>query len=99
MQTIHPETEEIISVYLDKKRLAYILAEDIIASYATLIASWSSLLIDYFAKNCVIHQKEHHIEIFNHDDFSDQAQHLARSQYSHKIIERKNNEILNISEK
>jgi hypothetical protein len=94
MQTIHPETEEIIAVYLDKKRLAYILAEDMSTNYTQMITEWQKYLIDYFAKNSVIHAKDHHIEIFNHNDYSDDCQNTARTCYSHRIVERVHNPIL-----
>jgi hypothetical protein len=94
IQTMHPETEEVIAVYLDKKRLAHILAEDVLTSYAPLIAAWQTELVDYFARNAVVHTKENHIEIFNHNDYADHVQSTARSQYSHKIVERMNTAIL-----
>ena len=71
---MNPETDEIIAVYLDKKRLAYILAEDVLANYVNLLTNWQTDLIDYFARNAIIHQKNNHIEIFNHNDFSDLVQ-------------------------
>jgi hypothetical protein len=71
IQTVHPETEEIIAVFMDKKRLAYILAEDMSTNYVQIITEWQKYLIDYFSKNAVIHTDDNHIEVFNHNDFSD----------------------------
>jgi hypothetical protein len=79
IQTMNPETEDIINVYMDKRRIAYSLAADNSLSYIELIGKWETDMVDYLAANTVVNDRR--IEIFNNHSFADQIIWLSRSLY------------------
>lgn len=65
IQTVNPETEDTINVYMDKRRISYSLSSDSTLPWAKFVTNWQTDLVDYLAANCIVHNEERRIEIFN----------------------------------